>query len=43
MLSFGFGVASIGGSQGPDFLKNKANIGFSVERKILERLEYGVF
>jgi len=23
MLSFGFGVASIGGSQGPDFLKNK--------------------
>ena len=43
MLSFGFGVASIGGSQGSDFLKNKANIGFSVERKILERLEYGVF
>ena len=36
MLSFGFGVASIGGSQGSDFLKNKANIGFSVERKILE-------
>ncbi len=33
MLRFGFGVASIGGSQGPDFLKNKANIGFSVERK----------
>ena len=29
MLSFGFGVASIGGSQGSDFLKNKANIGFS--------------